>query len=290
MSGSPAGATADYKAAVSAAILEYLDSEDLDELARSITELAQPQLAYLVVKRAITVSLDHGEREKELVSRAISSLYSTVFTMEQIQDAFRSLFAGVSELRKDAPDVDRVLANFLSRAVIDECVAPAFLADPALAGDAPQILDHAKALLSMRHNGPRLEHVWALGANAPLPDLKRSVSLLLEEFLTSQDLVEAAACLKELEIPHFHHEVVKRGMVLAMDKHDSDCEMMSTLFTYLFAQGVVTSKQFDIGFARVKESMGDIQLDDPQAPAMFAGFLKRAIADGVLDPEFTFSA
>ena len=32
----------------------------------------------------------------------------------------------------------------------------------------------------MKRSGARLEHVWALGANAPLEDLKRNVSLVLE--------------------------------------------------------------------------------------------------------------
>ena len=43
------------------------------------------------------------------------------------------------------------------------------------------------------------------------------------------------------------------GMVLAMDKTDAHCEMMSTLFTFLFAEGVIAGQQFDIGFQRVKE-------------------------------------
>ena len=71
--------------------------------------------------------------------------------------------------------------------------------------------------------------------------------------MLSEDLCEVASSLKELEIPHFHHEVVKRGMVLAMDKTDAHCEMMSTLFTFLFAEGVIAGQQFDIGFQRVKE-------------------------------------
>ena len=145
----------------------------------------------------------------------------------------------------------------------------------------------------MKRSGARLEHVWALGANAPLADLKRAIAMLLEvrvavaawgvcaspplfshlrdstplvaswhgfvdllcgrqEFLLSEDLCEVASSLKELEIPHFHHEVVKRGMVLAMDKTDAHCEMMSTLFTFLFAEGVIAGQQFDIGFQRAE--------------------------------------
>ena len=32
--------------------------------------------------------------------------------------------------------------------------------------------------------------------------------LLLEEYINSGDVTEAIQCLKELDVPHFHHELV----------------------------------------------------------------------------------
>lgn len=34
------------------------------------------------------------------------------------------------------------------------------------------------------------------------------MNLLLKEYLTSGDVSEAGRCLRELEVPHFHHELV----------------------------------------------------------------------------------
>lgn len=34
------------------------------------------------------------------------------------------------------------------------------------------------------------------------------IRLLLEEFINSGDVTEAIRCLKELDVPHFHHELV----------------------------------------------------------------------------------
>ena len=34
------------------------------------------------------------------------------------------------------------------------------------------------------------------------------VNLLLKEYLSSGDVTEATRCLKELDVPHFHHEFV----------------------------------------------------------------------------------
>ena len=38
--------------------------------------------------------------------------------------------------------------------------------------------------------------------------LTLQVILLLKEYLSSGDIQEATRCLQELEVPHFHHEVV----------------------------------------------------------------------------------
>ena len=38
--------------------------------------------------------------------------------------------------------------------------------------------------------------------------LVRKIVLLLKEYLCSGDIEEATLCLKELEVPHFHHELV----------------------------------------------------------------------------------
>ena len=37
------------------------------------------------------------------------------------------------------------------------------------------------------------------------------------------------------------------------------------------------------------QALDDIRLDDPEAPKMFAGFVARATADGVLDSKFDFA-
>ena len=129
----------------------------------SIEELEHPEFSYVAIKRAIAISLDRGEREKELVSRMISTLYTDLFPMEQIEIAFRKLFAESADLRKDCPDLDRNLANFLSRAVIDECLPPAFLSDKVLVTSGPEILEQAKALL--RCVGP--QNQWSSEWSTP---------------------------------------------------------------------------------------------------------------------------
>lgn len=48
----------------------------------------------------------------------------------------------------------------------------------------------------------------------PVKSLIRQIQLLLKEYLTSSDLVEAMRCVRELEVPHFHHELVYEVNIL----------------------------------------------------------------------------
>ena len=70
-------------------------------------------------------------------------------------------------------------------------------------------LARSDSLLSMRHGLVRLDNVWGVGGGTrPVKYLVKQMVLLLEEFLSSSDIAEATRCLQELEVPHFHHEVV----------------------------------------------------------------------------------
>lgn len=61
----------------------------------------------------------------------------------------------------------------------------------------------------------RLNNVWGVGGgNQPVKALTRRIFMLLKEFLSSNDATEAARCLRELEVPHFHHELVYEVNVL----------------------------------------------------------------------------
>ena len=55
----------------------------------------------------------------------------------------------------------------------------------------------------------RLDNVWGVGGGLrPVKYLIKQIVLLLKEYLCSGDIEEASRCLRELEVPHFHHELV----------------------------------------------------------------------------------
>lgn len=88
-----------------------------------------------------------------------------------------------------------------------------------------QALARADVLLSMKHGMTRLDNVWGVGGGLrPVTSLVRSMGLLLQEYLSSDDTLEAARCLKELEVPHFHHELVYEAVVLSLEAVNEETE------------------------------------------------------------------
>ncbi len=72
------------------------------------------------------------------------------------------------------------------------------------------------------------------------------MNLLLKEYLSSCDKEEAVYCLKELEVPHFHHEMVYEAVVMVLEKADqSSAEKMCALLQYMARINVITPDQFN---------------------------------------------
>ncbi len=70
------------------------------------------------------------------------------------------------------------------------------------------------------------------------------MNLLLREFLSSGDKDEAVRCLRELEVPHFHHELVYEAVVMVLEKAGQRCAtMMCSLLQYMAKATVITPDQ-----------------------------------------------
>ena len=182
------------------------------------------------------------------------------------------------------------MANFLARAVVDEVLPPSFLSDKIVERIGGWVVEHAKTLLSIKHGTVRLEHVWGPGDGRSADELKEAVKVTIEEYLSSSDLGEAARCIHEMNSPYFHHEVVKRGIVISLDKSEEEEVMISTLFAYLCSEEVTSHAMILQGFQRVKDSLSDIALDTPFAPKKFEGFVDRAKKDRILPENFMVTA
>ena len=200
----------EFKLKIADIIREYFASEDATECERALVELDASVFHFEFVKRSITMCMDYKDRERELVSRLLSSFSSDVLRRHDIGKGFERVFEQLDDLVLDTPAAYTIVTHFLARAVRDEALPPVFLADLLVQRLGGEVVEQAKVLLSRKHGLSRLEHVWGPGDGRSTAALKESVLQLVQEYLVaggSQPAkVEAARCIRELNAAPFHHE------------------------------------------------------------------------------------
>ncbi|KAL7552913.1 hypothetical protein ACHAWF_016162, partial [Thalassiosira exigua] len=279
----------EFKIRVSDAVREYFDSSDPDEVVRCIDEMKCREYHPEVVKRAVSLGLDEGPRERELVSRLLACLHPNPLADDEMEMGFEVLLDSVDDLAIDIPDAKAMVGSFLARAVVDEVLAPAFLSNRNNTHPGDCVVEKAVSLLSREHCTARLEKVWGPGDGRPVTELKAIMDQLLKEYLLSRELDEAASCVRELKASHFHHELVKRGVKIAMEEDGRDhasgssaLDATAALFSFLVKNSIVSEYQVAKGVSRLRKILDDLKLDVPAAPAMLDEFEEMAKEGGFL--------
>jgi len=121
----------------------------------------------------------------------------------------------------------------------------------------------------------------------PVEDAKDKINKLLEEYETGGDIGEACQCIRDLNMPFFHHEVVKKALVMAMEKKN---DRLLNLLQECSSEGLITINQMMKGFTRVVDSLDDLALDIPNAREKFASYVEHAKVNGWLVSSFTYGA
>ncbi|XP_013174480.1 PREDICTED: programmed cell death protein 4 [Papilio xuthus] len=261
-------------------ILEYFEHGDTNAAAEDLLEFVTAKRSHLVCETIVEIALDHKPSHCEMASVLISDLYGRIFSAKDIAYAFERLMEKLPDLVLDTPDAAVLLSNFIARCVADDCLPPRFVHTPShkeLNSHARQAIQRAETLLSMKQGLVRLDNIWGVGGGIrPVKWLIRQIQLLLKEYLTSGDLAEAMRCVRELEVPHFHHELVYETVLLAVEAINSSVEeQLCTFLAELRRCVIVTPDQMDRGFLRVLEDMSDIVLDVPLAYIMLDRFVER---------------
>jgi len=282
----------DVRKAVEPLVLEYFENGDAEEVLFSLEEMLLNigGKRWMVPSLAIELALDHKPSHREMTSRLISELYQKVISQRDIGRAFDFLLRQLSDLILDTPDAPTILGNFMARCIADDCIPPKFLQSykgSVESEEAKVALCRADTLLSMKHGLVRLDAVWGVGGGIrPVKYLVRKIVLLLKEYLCSQDVEEASRCLKELEVPHFHHELVYEAVFMVLESmHNKTEEAMCKLLASLFRSFVITIEQMRAGFQRVYDQMVDISIDVPQAYVILERWVLRCRQAGIINDD-----
>ncbi|NXP53066.1 PDCD4 protein, partial [Heliornis fulica] len=145
-------------------------------------------------------------------------------------------------------------------------------------------LDRAAVLLRIKRDVNRLDNVWGVGGGQrPVKHLVKEMNMLLREYLLSGEVSEAEHCLRELEVPHFHHELVYEAVVMVLEgSREGPVAMMVTLLKVLWETGLVTLDQMNRGFQRVYDELGDISLDVPLAHSLLERLVELCFDRGII--------
>ncbi|KNA05937.1 hypothetical protein SOVF_185750 [Spinacia oleracea] len=281
----------DYKKAVVSIIEEYFNNGVVEVAASDLRELGSSEYHPYFIKRLVSMAMDRHDKEKEMASVLLSDLYADVISPSQISQGFILLLESADDLSVDIPDAVNVLALYVARAVVDDILPPAFvtrvqknLPESSKGLQAVQIAE--KSYLSAPHHAELVERKWGGSTHLTVEEVKKKIAELLREYVENGDALEACRCIRELGVSFFHHEVVKKALILGMETKSTEPLIMK-LLKEASEEGVISTSQMIKGFYRVEESLDDLSLDIPSARSLFQSFVPRAISEGWLDASFT---
>ena len=222
-----------------------------------------------------------------MASVLLSALHIEIFSTEDIVNGFVMLLESAEDTALDILDASNELALFLARAVIDDVLAPLNLEEigcrlpPKCSGS--ETVRMARSLIAARHAGERLLRCWGGGTGWAVEDAKDKIMKLLEEYESGGVVSEACQCIRDLGMPFFNHEVVKKALIMAMEKKN---DRMLDLLQECFSEGLITINQMTKGFTRIKDGLDDLALDIPNAKEKFGFYVEHAQSNGWLLPSF----
>jgi len=277
----------DISSPIEVLIQEFLSSGDVDEAMKGLKELKIASTSEQFVKKSIIRAMEKQAYERELVSKLLSAVYNIAVTPDKIADGFQAALNSLEDIILDNPDGVDMLSKFLARAIFDEVIAPAFLKNAVAKSPlATQCLVDANGLLNQPFRSERLAHIWGAGDLSSVKRLKGEIYMMFEEFLNTGDLHEADRTVRELNARFFHPQLVKLGILLAIQKEGENKKKILSLIQALSKEDLVSKEHVTQGFVICFEALDYIKLDLPTAPAQLKELVQSAKALGVLEADF----
>ncbi|XP_073305221.1 MA3 DOMAIN-CONTAINING TRANSLATION REGULATORY FACTOR 2 [Primulina huaijiensis] len=276
----------EFKKKATVIVEEYFDNDDVISTADELRELEMPSYNYYFVKKLISMAMDRHDKEKEMASILLSKLYGDVVDSPQLYKGFQKLVESADDFIVDIPDTVDVLALFIARAIVDDILPPSFLTKIVnnLSKDSIgfDVIKRAeKGYLSAPLHSERIERRWGGNKNKTVQDLKIKIDDLLKEYVASGDIKEALRCIKDLNVPHFNHEVVKRVLIMVMENRQAESCLLE-LLRRAAEEGLINSSQISKGFGRTIDLVDDLTLDIPNAKLLLQSLISKAASEGWL--------
>ncbi|CAG01296.1 unnamed protein product, partial [Tetraodon nigroviridis] len=257
-----------------------LDQRDFE---KTVTPVVQEYFEHADTKEVLAKA-----SQRELTSRLLADLCGPVLTCRDLESAFDKLLWELPDLVLDTPGAPQLVGQFIARAVSDQILSESYIdgyKGRVNCEYTRAALDRAEVLLKMSLGGLRMDNQWGTGGGQrPITQLIKEMNLLLNEYILSGDGEEAERCLRDLEVPHFHHEFVYEAIVMVLEsKGDKTFEMILHLLKSLSASSVITVDQIGRGYERVYMDIADINIDVPRAYFILEQFVDKSFSLGIIN-------
>ena len=273
-----------FKSFVDGLLEELWTSSDFAEFVERVTALNCNLYHDELMVHLIRVSLDKEDEQRDLVSELIALMRKSGHVSSgQLSRAFEKLFLGWEDLLLDVPDAVPMILRFVELAIADGCLPDTFLARLPEAFLAKLGSDEL-----CRETYPELVQQLS-----DLKSFKRKCNALLEDFLASEGAEPAAELAQRLAAagkPALRHEFIRRAINVALDKEDTERELVSALLSSLRSLGQLTEDDFLWALSHLLGSLPDLSIDCPPAVELVSKFLLRAVTDEVVPPAFLDNA
>jgi len=265
-------------------IKEFLASGDVDETIKTLKELRIDNPQAYFIKKAIIAAMEKQSYERELVSKLLSSIYNVAVTPEKLAEGFQAVLNSLEDVILDTPDAVDILSKFLARAIVDDVLAPSFLKHAEVTNPlAEKTLSLAESLINQPFRSRRLAHVWGAG---DFSSVKDETELVFEQFLSNGDIKAADKSVRELNAPHFHPQIVKQALRLALVKDEAERKKILSLLAFFAKDSLISNDHLKKGFAHSLEDVEDLKAERPDATTILNGFVHTAKSEGWLDKDF----
>ncbi|KAF2291052.1 hypothetical protein GH714_019395 [Hevea brasiliensis] len=276
----------EYKKKTTIIVEEYFATDDIVSTADELSELGMPGYNYYFVKKLISMAMDRHDKEKEMAAVLLSALYADIIDPSQVHKGFSKLVESSDDLIVDIPDTVDILALFIARAVVDDILPPAFLKKqmaslPAESKGVDVLKRAEKGYLAAPLHAEIIERRWGGSKNKTVEDVNANINNLLVEYLVSGDKKEAFRCIKDLNVPFFHHEIIKRAIIMAMERQQAEGRLLD-LLKDAAQEGLINTSQITKGFNRIIDAVDDLSLDIPDARGILQSLISKAASEGWL--------
>jgi programmed cell death protein 4 len=219
---------------------EYYNHASLPDFFDAIETLLIRKHRYRVLERLIEISLEHKNEYRELSSKSVQYFISKNYLTEiNVAEAFCNLLDRLADLMLDTPDAPEVIGKFIARADSESCLPKEFIDEERYRAEDSLVkrsLDYCYALTKDQHS---VKTCWgtAIGGFTDTSTLSEKIRELLKEFVSSGDKDEATRCLKDLDVPHYHHELVYESILISMESEDDRViNSMTWLLQYMYKE------------------------------------------------------